>query len=165
MSELRTPPSLEVPDRGPCPFCEYFAGRGEWAGQWAIVEDLEETLAFISPKPLRSGHVLVILKRHAPTILDLTPDELGAAMRHAQRVAGAVARAVEPTGLNVFQNNGITAGQSVPHYHVHVLPSYRGDEPGRFIQPEERVLVPLEDRNRLAARIAGRIQPVSATHR
>lgn len=149
--------SLELPGRAPCPFCEYLAGGGEWAGQWAIVEELRETLAFIAPKPLRSGHVLVILKRHAPTILDLTPDELDAAMRHAQRIAMAVARAMDPTGLNVFQNNGVAAGQSVPHYHVHVLPTFKGDEPGRFIQPEERVLVPLEERNHLAARIAAEL--------
>lgn len=141
---------IEPPARDPCPFCEGLAGRHDWA----IVDDQPESLAFITPRPLRSGHVLVISKRHAPTILDLSPDELATVMRHTQRIARAVADALDATGLNVFQNSGVTSGQTVGHYHVHVLPSHPGDDPSRFIRPEERAYVPAEERSRLARRIA-----------
>ena len=150
---------LRPPVNDPCPFCQGLGGRHDWA----IVEETAESLAFITPKPLRTGHVLVILKRHAPTLLDLTPDELSAVMRHTQRIARAVAEALDASGLTVFQNNGASAGQTVAHYHVHVLPSHPDDDPHRFIRPEERAYVPLEVRSELARRIAARLRPASSS--
>ena len=144
---------IEPPAHDACPFCEGLAGRHDWA----IVDDQPESLAFITPRPLRSGHVLVISKRHAPTILDLSPDELATVMRHTQRIAHAVADALDATGLNVFQNSGVTSGQTVGHYHVHVLPSHPGDDPSRFIRPAERAYVTAEERSRLARRIASHL--------
>lgn len=145
---------LQPPTHDVCPFCSGLAGEHDWA----IVEDRPGSLAFIAPKPLRTGHVLVILKRHAATILDLTPDELTTVMLQAQRIARAVAETLDASGLNVFQNSGISAGQTVGHYHVHVLPSHPGDDPSRFIRPEERVYVPLMDRAELAERIASHLK-------
>ena len=78
-------------------------------------------------------------------------------MRHTQRVARAVANALDASGLNVFQNSGVTAGQTVAHYHVHVLPSHPGNDPGRFIRPEERAYVSAEERSRLARLIASHL--------
>ena len=144
---------LQPPVNDPCPFCEGLAG----AHDWAIVEETAESLAFITPKPLRTGHVLVILKRHAPTLLDLTPDELSAVMQHTQRIALAVSETLDASGLNVFQNSGVSAGQTVAHYHVHVLPSHPHNDPSRFVRPEERVYVPLDVRTALAQRIAARL--------
>src|SRR5687768_9598037 len=72
---------------------------------------------------------------HAPAILDLSTDELAVVMRHTQQIAHAVAVALDASGLNVFQNSGVTAGQTVAHYHVHVLPSHPGNDPSRFIRP------------------------------
>lgn len=146
---------IELPANDPCPFCEGLAGRHDWA----IIEELPDSLAFIPRYPLRTGHVLVILKRHAPTILDLSPDELASVMRQTQRVGRALASTIDASGLNVFQNNGVSAGQSVAHYHVHVLPSHPGNDPTRFVPPEERRYVPLEERAELAARIASRLTP------
>lgn len=146
---------LPPPVNEPCPFCEGLAGHHDWA----IVDETAESLAFITPKPLRTGHVLVILKRHAPTLLDLTPDELSAVMRHTQRIARAVSQALDASGLNVFQNSGVSAGQTVAHYHVHVLPSHPDNDPSRFVRPDERAYVPIEVRSELAQRIAARLQP------
>jgi histidine triad (HIT) family protein len=145
---------IEPPEHQICPFCEGLAGRHDWA----IVDDRPLSLAFIVPRPTRRGHVLVILKRHAPTILDLTEDELAAVMQHAQDIGQALVAAVDASGLNVFQNNGVSAGQTVAHVHVHVLASHRGDDPRRFIQPEERAYVPIADRAALAAEIASRLR-------
>lgn len=146
---------IEPPTNDPCPFCEGLAGRHDWA----IIEELSDSLAFIPRYPLRTGHVLVILKRHAPTLLDISPDELANVMHHTQRVARALASAIDASGLNIFQNNGVSAGQTVPHYHVHVLPSHPGDDPSESIRPAERAYVPLEERSRLAAQIASRLTP------
>jgi histidine triad (HIT) family protein len=144
---------IEPPVHDPCPFCEGLAGRHDWA----IVDDQPDSLAFITPRPLRLGHVLVILKRHAPTILDLSSGELAIVMRHTQRIARAVANALDASGLNIFQNSGVTAGQTVAHYHVHVLPSHPGNDPSRFVRPEEREYVSVEERRRLARQIASHL--------
>lgn len=145
---------IEAPKHEPCPFCEGLAGRHDWA----IVDERPLSLAFIAPWPLRWGHVLVILKRHAPTILDLSQQELAAVMRHAQQIGRAVVDVLDASGLNVFQNNGVSAGQTVAHYHIHVLPSHPDNDPNRFIRPEERVYFAIDDRSRLAAQIASQLR-------
>jgi histidine triad (HIT) family protein len=106
--------------------------------------------------------VLVIPKRHAATIIDLHGPEALAIMEHVHRVANAISRAFDPAGLNVFQNNGLTAGQTVPHYHVHIVPSYPGDAPGRIFRSEEAERQPYEELTRVAARIAEHLAPVRA---
>jgi histidine triad (HIT) family protein len=124
---------IDIPKPERCPFCSYLGGGREWA----VVEELESTLAWLPPRQSGRGHVLVIPKRHAPTLLDLEPDEASAIMHHVRRVAHALSKAFDPAGLNVFQNNGLTAGQTVPHYHVHIVPSYPGDLPGRIFSSGE----------------------------
>lgn len=146
---------IDVPRRDRCPFCNYVAG----GAQFAVVEDLAETLAFLPPRQSGLGHVLVIAKRHAPTLLDLDAPEAVAVMRHVHRLARAIARAFDPAGLNVFQNNGVTAGQTVPHYHVHIVPSYPDDPPGRIFRSEDFERTPHEQLLRIAARIAAHLGP------
>lgn len=148
---------FEVPHRERCPFCENVAGRNECA----VVEELPDTFAFVLPKQFRPGHVLVIPKRHAATLLDLLPDEAAAVARQVHRIARAIRDALDPSDLNVFQNNGIGAGESIGPYHVHLLPSYPGDQPGFFLKSDERQLTPFEERSRLAARIAAHLPPLA----
>jgi histidine triad (HIT) family protein len=124
---------IEVPQRDSCAFCNNIAG----VNRFAVVEELEETLAFLPARQHGTGHVLVIPRRHASTLLDLDSAEAVAIMRQVHRIATAIAKAYDPAGLNVFQNNGVSAGQSVPHYHVHIVPSYQGDPPGRIFRNEE----------------------------
>ena len=147
---------LQPPFHDVCPFRNGLTGQHDWA----IVEDRPTTLAFIAPKPLRTRHVLVILKRHAPTILDLTAEELTTVMLHSRRVAHRVAEALGASGSNVFQNSGVSAGQTVAHYHVHVLPSHPDNDPSRFMRREAPVYVPLAERLRLAERIASHLGAV-----
>jgi histidine triad (HIT) family protein len=146
---------IDVPQRDRCPFCNFING----GGQWAIVEDLPDTLAFLPPRQTGTGHVLVIPKRHASTIIDLERDEALAIMHHVHRVANAIARAFDPAGLNVFQNNGMTAGQTVPHYHVHIVPSYPGDPPGRIFRSEDFERRPYEELLQIAAQISAHLEP------
>ena len=117
---------------GECIFCKLVKGEIPSA---KVYED-ELTIAFMDIAQVCTGHVLVASKRHAANLLELTPEEAAAVMRTAQRVAEAAALAFEPVGINLFQANGAPAGQTVFHFHLHVLPRHQGD--GLAFQWERR---------------------------
>jgi len=140
---------IDIPQRDRCAFCRYIEGEG----QAAVVEQLEDTLAFLNPRQYGIGALLVIPRRHAPTVLDLDAAEATAVMRHVHRLAEALTKAFDPTGINIFQNNGISAGQTVPHYHVHVVPRYPGDPGDKVFHADQFEPTPMEERMRIAERI------------
>jgi histidine triad (HIT) family protein len=146
---------IEVPQRERCPFCSNLQG----ANRFAVVEELPETVAFLPPRQSGRGHVLVIPRRHAATLLDLDAGEAVAIMRQVHRVANAIARAYDPAGLNIFQNNGVTAGQTVPHYHVHIVPSYPGDPEGRIFRSEDVERTPHDELLLIAEQIRSQLDP------
>ena len=108
---------------GVCIFCKLAAGDIPSA---KVYED-EQTIAFMDLGQVNPGHVLVALKRHAPTLLDCTPDESAALMRTAHRVAHAVKAAFNPPGLTLLQANGKEGDQTVFHVHMHVVPRHSND--------------------------------------
>ena len=91
----------------------------------AVYEDAA-TLAFMDIMPSVEGHVLVIPKEPAESILDLSPEGAAAVMATTQRIARAVKKALDVPGVMLVQLNGAAAGQSVPHIHFHVLPRQEG---------------------------------------
>ena len=109
-----------------CVFCKIRDGQ---IPAMKIFED-ERTFAIMDINPLNSGHCLVITKAHAPTIWDAAVEDLQAAVAAARRVATAVREAVKPDGLNMLQANGPAAFQSVPHYHLHLIPRWTRDGKG-----------------------------------
>lgn len=110
-----------------------------------IYED-DETLALMDINPAGRGHVLVICKEEHPDIFSIPPETLASVMRTVQRVARAMREALQPDGLNIIQNNGWAAGQTIFHYHVHLIPRWEGDGvlrlwvPRRSDQSELRAL-------------------------
>ena len=108
---------------GECIFCKLIAGQIPSA---RVHEDAL-TLAFMDLGQVNPGHVLVASKRHAATLFDLTPEEAGAVMQTARRVALAARAAFAPEALNLFQANGAVAGQTGGDFHIHVLPRHAGD--------------------------------------
>ena len=107
-----------------CVFCKIVAGE---LPCFKLHED-QATLAFMDINPFNDGHALVIAKGHHVTLFE-TPDEaLAAVASVVKKVARAVEKTLSPAGLNVLQANGAAAGQSVFHYHVHVLPRRDDDE-------------------------------------
>ena len=90
-----------------------------------VFED-ELALAFMDVFPQTRGHTLVIPKLAARNILDFPADAFGPYMARVQRVARAVETALKPDGLSVVQLNGAPAGQTVFHFHFHVLPRWEG---------------------------------------
>ena len=132
-----------------CPFCANVMG----SNQMAVVYEDDLTYAFVNPRMSGHGHLLVIPRRHASTLLDLEVTEAEAIMRQVHRLANALMGAFDLSGLNVFQNNGLTAGQTVAHYHVHLVPSYPGDTPGRIFNSADVERSPIEERLEIAAQI------------
>jgi len=108
--------------------------RGE-APAAKLYED-EHTLAFMDISPAGPGHVLVICKAEYADIFAIPPDVLVCVTRTVQRIALALRAALRPDGLNIIQNNGAAAGQSVFHYHVHLIPRWEGDGVIRLWRPQ-----------------------------
>ena len=92
-----------------------------------LYED-EHTLAFMDIMPQAEGHCLVIPKTPAVTFLDLSDAAAAAVMATAGKVAPAVVKALDAPGFMMVQLNGSAAGQTVPHYHMHILPRHEGLE-------------------------------------
>jgi histidine triad (HIT) family protein len=109
-----------------CVFCKIRDGE---MPAMRVYED-ERTLAIMDINPVNSGHCLVISKAHAPTLWDADPVDLQAAIAAAQKVAVALKTVVKPDGLNMLQANGAAAFQSVPHYHLHLIPRWNNDGKG-----------------------------------
>src|SRR5262245_37851116 len=94
---------FRVPPRAPCPYCENFAGRYAPHGPPAVIAEDDLTCAFLAPAPLTGlpGHTLVVTRRHAETIFDLTADEAAALGAAVVATARAVRAVFDPPGLLV----------------------------------------------------------------
>lgn len=106
-----------------CLFCKIAAG--EVLAQ--IVAEDERTISFMDIFPGARGHALVIPRRHSRNLLDIEPDDLTAVVLAAQRLGIRVRERLGADGVNLFNSSEPAAGQTVFHFHVHVLPRYVGD--------------------------------------
>jgi histidine triad (HIT) family protein len=106
-----------------CVFCKIVAGK---IPSTRVFED-EHTLAFMDLGQVNPGHVLVAVKKHAENLYALDDAQAAAVAKASVRVSRAIRDAFKPEGLSVYQANGKAAGQTVFHYHVHLLPRHAGD--------------------------------------
>jgi len=106
-----------------CIFCSIVAGK---VPATRVYEDAH-TLAFMDIGQVNPGHVLVAVKAHAGNLYELDDQQAAAVSRACVRVARGIRVAFAPQGLSVYQANGKPAGQTVFHYHVHLLPRHEGD--------------------------------------
>ena len=106
-----------------CVFCKIVARQ---IPATVVFED-EHTLAFMDIGQVNPGHVLVAVKKHAENLYALDDTQASAVLRVAARLARAIRDAFNPEGLSVYQANGKAAGQTVFHYHVHLVPRHEGD--------------------------------------
>src|SRR5437867_12905896 len=109
-----------------CVFCKVRDGQ---LPSTPVYED-DRTLAFMDINPLTDGHCLVVTRVHAATLFEADETDLKAAIATAKRVALAIRQALAPDGLNMLQANGTAAFQSVPHFHLHLIPRWRDDGKG-----------------------------------
>ncbi len=113
-------PKLRDPD---CIFCKIVEG----VLPCHKVHEDDHTLAFMDIFPLAPGHTLVIPKDHHPDLFAMTDALLGPVLTATRHVAIGIAKAFGPDGVNLFQANGPAAGQTVFHFHMHILPRRAGD--------------------------------------
>ena len=106
-----------------CVFCRIVAGEIPAV----VVHRDAQVIAFMDAGQVNDGHVIVATVRHAPTIFELDDAEAGAAFRVAARIARAVRSEFGAAGLSILQANGAAGFQTVPHFHLHVLPRHQGD--------------------------------------
>jgi histidine triad (HIT) family protein len=111
-------------DAAGCPFCAIV--RGEQPA--SVVHADADCVAFLDIFPMRPGHVLVVPRRHAVFVHELTPAERAALLEAAARIGVAQGVAGLPrAGGTLLVNDGPGGGQHVPHVHLHVVPRTRGD--------------------------------------
>ena len=106
-----------------CVFCRIAAG--EIPGL-RVYED-EETVAIMDIAKDVDGHILVLPKGHCKNILDCAPDALDAVMRTVQLVSRHLTEKCGYSGVNLLNASDESAGQSVPHFHIHIIPRKTGD--------------------------------------
>ena len=90
------------------------------------VHEDDATIAILDVMPQSDGHTLVIPKSAAENLFELDDAAAAAAMRTGRRVARAMRVAFQPDGVTLMQFNGAEAGQTVFHFHLHVVPRYAG---------------------------------------
>ena len=106
-----------------CVFCKIMAKQIPAS----IVHEDEHTLAFMDLGQVNPGHVLVAAKAHAENVYALNDAQAGAVFRAVAKVARAVRDVFTPQGLSVYQANGTAAGQTVFHFHMHLVPRHEND--------------------------------------
>lgn len=93
----------------------------------SIVAENELALAFYDGCPINRGHTLVVPRRHIETYFDASEEEHMAMIRLIYEVKSYLQNKYGPDGYNIGANVGPAAGQTVFHFHIHVIPRYRGD--------------------------------------
>ena len=117
---------LPMPEQS-CIFCEIVAGRADAS----VVYENECVVAFLDLFSINEGHTLVVPRKHASQLDDMTADIGVQVFAVAHRLAHWIRESgIECEGLNLLLSDGEAAGQEVPHVHMHVLPRYEGDEFG-----------------------------------
>ena len=109
-----------------CVFCRIVAGD---IPSHRVYED-RTVLAIADIGHVNPGHTLVIVKAHAATLMELDEETAADAFRAANRIARAIEGAFAPAGLTVLQANRPAGFQTVPHFHIHLLPRHEDDGVG-----------------------------------
>ncbi len=107
-----------------CIFCKIVKGEIPIAK----VFENENVLAFLDISQVSKGHTLIIPKIHKENIYQLSPETAQEIFKVVPKIATAIKDQFNPIGLNLLNNNGEHAGQSVFHFHLHLIPRYgKGD--------------------------------------
>lgn len=109
--------------RDDCIFCKI--ANGEIPSK-TLYED-EAFRVILDLGPATKGHALILPKDHAANLFELPEETAAAAMVVAKKMAQKMKDKLHCDGLNLVQNNGEVAGQTVMHFHLHMIPRYEGD--------------------------------------
>ena len=114
-----------------CVFCKILDGV---IPSVKIYED-EDFAIILDIGPATFGHALVIPKNHYANLYEMPDEMLAKVMSLAKEWGEKLVKAFDADGLNLVQNNGLAAGQTVFHYHLHLIPRYDGDSMGELWTP------------------------------
>lgn len=106
-----------------CVFCKIIDGQ---IPSTTVYEDADFK-AILDISPANKGHIIVLAKEHVENIFELKEELAAKVFPVVSKLATAVKKALNCDGINILQNNGTAAGQTVFHLHVHIIPRYEGD--------------------------------------
>ncbi len=107
-----------------CIFCSIVKGD---IPSYKVYED-ENFLAFLDISQAEIGHTLVIPKKHFDNLLEMDDETAKGLIVLVKNLAKKVKKSTNASGINILNNNGESAGQSVKHVHFHIIPRYDGDD-------------------------------------
>jgi histidine triad (HIT) family protein len=143
--------SLQIPRIGQCAFCAYLSGTTPCV----FVHRGDVVSSLLNRTQYERGALLVISNTHTESVLSAGVDLINATYLEARRLARLLVDRMGATGVNIFQNNGIPAGQTVPHYHVHVVPRYATSDPARRFRESDFDVTPLQELAAVAQELRG----------
>ena len=106
-----------------CIFCKIIAGEIPSA----TIYENDEFKVILDRFPSGEGHALILPKNHVPNVFEIDPAQAGRAYALAVKLARAMKEVLGFTDMNILQNNGPIAGQTVFHFHIHLIPRREGD--------------------------------------
>ena len=116
-----------------CIFCKI--ANGEIPSK-TIYED-DDFRVILDLGPATKGHALILPKEHSANLFELPEETAGRAMKLAKKLGEQMVTNLKADGLNIVQNNGETAGQTVKHFHLHLIPRYKNDGQNILWKPGE----------------------------
>ena len=102
-----------------------------------IIYEDEKFTVIMDADPATKGHALILPKNHAANIYELPDEDAADIFVLAKKLATKMTEVLHCDGFNVVQNNGEIAGQTVFHFHMHLIPRYEGDQVGLTWKPGE----------------------------
>ena len=116
-----------------CIFCKL--ANGVFPTNSIYEDDLFNVI--LDAAPANPGHALILPKEHYQDVFEIDEETLGKAMILAKKIATRQTEVLKCDGVNIIQNNKEAAGQSVPHYHLHVIPRFVGDKQKMLWTPRD----------------------------
>ncbi len=107
-----------------CIFCKIINGE---IPSKKVYED-DDVLAILDISQATEGHTLVMPKKHYANLIEIPENEYTKVMVKAKEIATKINSKLKPAGINILNNCGECAGQTVMHYHVHILPRYEEND-------------------------------------
>ena len=92
-----------------------------------ILHENEKIISFLDINPMNYGHALVIPKQHYENFLRVSEEYLHEMIKGTRLISDAINESLRPDGFNIVANNGKAAGQSVFHFHFHIIPRFNDD--------------------------------------
>lgn len=133
-----------------CIFCRIASGELPAS----VVYEDESTIAFLDIQPINPGHVLVVPKAHAESLVELSPEDAAQVMRVGQLMDKALrSSGLHCEGVNLFIADGKAAGQEVGHVHLHVFPRFKEDGFKIQLESSERATPGREQLNDTATKL------------